>query len=195
MKNVTEIENIRRIIRNNSQFEQHYSSLDNSTNYEDLCLINSEELTAFLVNVVSQVKSRKEGKVHLYGLSLAAQFIASDCGNFNKAINVDLNTFHSQEDLRNYLMDRLLNDYEVYIYTITKITYVETGSLETKVKYITRDKCIHRTSWDEVVYNESSLNPTNGLTFDFWEPKKVDGSYQKHKKDAIVKGFIKKPKF
>lgn len=150
VKNLTVEENINQIILNNINLVKETLNTQRGDKPEDI-IVMPNILNTMLEDVVSTVRNSKEGRVHLYGLKSPTGIITSDYSDVSKHILVDDVRFQTIEAIRNDLVEKLLGDYEVYVYTLNKLTRFNPTMINPEVSYFIRYKCIPRSEWTEMV--------------------------------------------
>ena len=173
---------------------------------EDIIVMPEQLVQIFgdVVRLVRQTQIREE-KIHLYGLTMPVGLATSDYGDVNKTLLVDEIPFETLEGMRDEIVTKLVEGYEVYIYTLNKVSWFDPASITPKVRYYMRYKCIHRSEWSEMITqteNNRRLADERGQWLGHWmeignETRgKIDETYTiQPNTDNLVSGKIKKFKF
>lgn len=147
VKNLTYEQNIQQIVQTHRESLQYSTEVQMGREPNDIFL--SDELMGPLFNSVRErVLNHQEGPVRVYGLILPIAHAISDFGDHRITISVREIPFNTIEGIRDYLVEQLINNNEVYIYTINVVSgiYDPTSFLPTK-KYYIKAAIIDRSQW------------------------------------------------
>ena len=117
MKNLSFEDNVRQIYRNQTNESQRSMEVQMG---QDIFLDGNQLITLF-DSVKDRVVNNQDGLrigLHLYGLPHPFGFASSDFGDHEQSITVDDIPFNTIEGMRDFLVDKLLTNNEVYVYTI-----------------------------------------------------------------------------
>lgn len=162
VKNRTYEQNIQQITQNHIDCVRHSIETQMGMNPNDMFLSN--ELIIPLFNSISEIVSRqKEGPIRIYGLTMPIGLAVSDFGDHRISVCVREIPFNTIEGIRDYLVEQLLGDYEVYLYTINVVNglYDPTTFLPTK-KYYIRASFVHRSSWEQMTEQSEANRDLHG---------------------------------
>ncbi len=153
MKNLTFEQNIQQIAQNHIDSIRTSTEVQMGVNPEDLFL-SGEELGSLFSSVRDQVINSQDGLrlggVRVYGLNMPIGFAISDFGDHRITLSVTDEPFNTIEGIRDYLVEQLLQDNEVYVYTINVVKSFDQTSLTPTKRYYIRCTSIHRNRWEQM---------------------------------------------
>lgn len=148
MKNLTFEQNIQQIAQNHSDCVTTSTEIQMGMRPEDLFL-TGEEMGRLFQDVRIRVQNRVQ-VVHLYGLNMPIGFATSDYGDHRITLSVTDEPFNTIEGIRDYLVEQLSNDNEVYIYTINVVKVYNPTTLQQQKRFYIRCASIHRSRWEQL---------------------------------------------
>lgn len=153
MKNLTPRENIQKIIYNSFEYQRL------SFNNADILNDYFRQLTTLLEDVVSEVGNQTNNRlIHLYGLDLPAGIISSDYGDTTTLVYTVDEVFYSLESIKNFFVEKLLEDNELYLYTVSKVLINNLMHIEPDVRYVVRHAVFPRSNWVDLIRNQEQHN-------------------------------------
>jgi len=139
VKNLTYTENVTQIYQNH---------LD-GCNYTHMSSYNpfltGPELSTLFRGVRTEVGEQLE-TIRVYGLTSPIAFVYSDNNDCRRTVSVQGQLFDTIDDIRDYLVQELLSDNEVYIYTVDSIRVFSPEFREVR-KFSIRCSSFHRSRW------------------------------------------------
>jgi hypothetical protein len=201
VKNLTLEQNIQNIQQNSID---HYQQLlgqpyfNSQTHRPEDYIVTPDVLSTLFNDVARRVRQElgEDSKIHVYGLTMPVGRVVSDYGDVIQNVMVEEVPYGTLEGIRNHIINELLDDKEVYIYTILMYKIYDPMFMETQNRYTLRSKSIPRSSWAELIQDvEQAISPwtINGNTITYTEY--ASGPVEPPTTDLVQKGKLKKHKF
>jgi hypothetical protein len=153
VKNLTYEENIQQISQNQIDVISHSTEARMGVNPEDIVLMG-DEFDSLFRSVHDQVINSQDGLrlggVRLYGMTMPIGFAISDFGDHRVTISVTDESFNTIEGIRDYLVEQLLGNNEVYVYSVNVVKIHDLNYLQPQRRFYIRCTSIHRSRWEQL---------------------------------------------
>jgi hypothetical protein len=165
VKNLTFEQNIEQIAQNHSEIIRTSTEVQMGVRPEDL-LLSGEELGNLFISVRDRVTNSQDGLrlggVRVYGLTMPIGFAISDFGDHRVTISVIDESFNTIEGIRDYLVEQLIGDNEVYVYSVNVVNFNDPVDFQPQRRYYIRCASIHRSRWEQLTEQAEANRDLHG---------------------------------